>query len=557
MHLTKALRELKRWVAGGAVRAHRHAHYSDEELLARTDEFNLNAERHWKEVASEPEGRWHPLNKPVSTVEDTPDIFYRLGLVLDALDLGVGHTVLDFGAGSCWLSSILNRLRCRTVSLDVSQTALDLGRELFALDPRHRMDLAPRFLLYDGRCIPLPDASVDRVVCFDAYHHVPNGEEVLREIFRVLKNGGRAVFAEPGDEHSHTDHSALEVERCGILENDFHLDRFLGQAKTLGFEAAFVKPYPAPDLAVSDSVYFSFLAGRESAFPMSKARAQMRNFSVFGILKGTPLRDSRKPGAFTAEIVVPADRRTVRGPGGGSVSVPLHVTNTGDTLWLHEVDPVGGYVSVGAFLFNAGGELLSRGLARAPLPRDVAPGETADVALLLPLPKDLGRYVARLDVVSEWITWGAHHGSPTPEVELIVEGHADSSEPQQLLARMARLDDDGRVDLSARPGAPIEVPLRVTNDGDTRWKHHPAGGHGVVAVGGHLFDATEAVVNLDFLRVPLPRAVEPGATVDVVVGFHAPEAPGRYRLELDLVDEGIAWFGHRGSPTLSLGLLVD
>jgi SAM-dependent methyltransferase len=554
MHLKRALRALKRKALGAAGRDHGHAHYTDEELLARTDEFNLNAERHWKEVASEPEGRWHPLNKPVSTVEDTPDIFYRLGIVLDALDLGVGHTVLDFGAGSCWLSSILNRLRCRTVSLDVSPTALELGRELFALDPRHRMDLGPRFLVYDGRHIPLPDASVDRVVCFDAYHHVPNGEEVLREIFRVLRAGGRAVFAEPGDEHSHTDHSALEVERCGILENDFHLDAFLAQARAIGFDSAFVKPYPAADLALSESAYFSFLAGRSSTFPMSRARAQMRNFSVFAILKGRSVRDSRKPGAFTAEIVVPADRRAVRGRSGESVSIPLRVTNTGDTLWLHEADPVGGYVSIGAFLFGADGELLSRGLARASLPRPVAPGESADVDLVLPLPQAIGRYVARLDVVSEWITWGAHHGSPTPEIELVVEGYADSAQPQTLLARIERLD--GGAALSAVPGAPIEMPLRLTNAGDTRWRHEPAGARGVVAVGAHLFDAGEAVVSFDFLRAPLPCEVEVGATVDVVVAFRAPEASGRYRLELDLVDEGITWFGHGGSPTVSLSLLV-
>jgi SAM-dependent methyltransferase len=554
MEVKDALRFLKRRILGRAGRAHHHAHHTEEELLARTDEFNANAERHWKEVASEPEGRWHPLNKPVSTVEDTPDIFYRLGIVLDALDLGVGHTVLDFGAGSCWLSSILNRLRCRTISLDVSPTALDLGRELFALDPRHRTELEPRFLRYDGRRIPLPDESVDRVVCFDAFHHVPNGEEVLREIHRVLRRGGRAVFAEPGEEHSHTDHSALEVERCGILEADFHLGRFLAQARRIGFDSAFVKPYPAADLALSDSAYFSFLDGHGSAFPLSRAREEMRNFSVFGILKGKPVRDSRKPGAFTADIQVPADRRTVRGCSGETIPVPLRVRNTGDTLWLHEADPIGGYVSIGAFLFGEGGQLLSRGLSRAPLPRSVAPGESVDVALALPLPTEAGRYVARLDVVSEWISWGAHHGSPTPEIEMVVEGCADSARPQTLLARIECIEEAAA--LSSAPSAAMTVRTRVTNEGDTVWRHAPAGARGVVAVGGHLFDESEALLSLDLFRTPLPRDVRPGETVEVIAAFLAPDRPGRFRVELDLVDEGITWFGHKGSPTVSLSVRV-
>ncbi|HSF02629.1 MAG TPA: class I SAM-dependent methyltransferase, partial [Solirubrobacterales bacterium] len=75
------------------------------------------------------------------------------------LRLGPGLDVLDFGAGSCWLSSCLNRLGCRTVAVDVSEAALELGQELFALDGRHRGDLEPRFLAYDGHRLPLPDRS--------------------------------------------------------------------------------------------------------------------------------------------------------------------------------------------------------------------------------------------------------------------------------------------------------------------------------------------------------------------------------------------------------------
>jgi len=172
--------------------------YTDEELIRRTGEFNQAAEQYWRDVASDPAARRHAFNKPLSTVQDTPGMFYRLGLVLDALDLGVGMTVLDFGAGGCWLSSCLNRLRCRTIAMDVSQAALDLGREMFEMDPRHLMDLEPRFVGYDGHHIGLPDASVDRAVMFDAFHHVPNQEEVLAELVRVLRPGAGPCSASRG-----------------------------------------------------------------------------------------------------------------------------------------------------------------------------------------------------------------------------------------------------------------------------------------------------------------------------------------------------------------------
>jgi SAM-dependent methyltransferase len=556
------LRDLLEHLARGARRPHSHdhhghghAHYGEAELLARADEFNHNAERHWREIAAEPEGRKHPLNKPFSTVKDTPSILYRLGLVLDALELGVGHTVLDFGAGSCWLSSCLNRLRCRTVAIDVSPSALDLGKELFALDPRHRMDLEPQFLVYDGHRIPLPDRSVDRVVCFDAFHHVPNQDEVLHEMFRVLKVGGRAVFAEPGEGHSHTGEAACEVERCGILENDFSLPDFLARAREAGFGDAVLKPHPDVDLSIGAERFFGFLDGRNRAYPLSLVRQQMRSFVVLALPKGKAVRDSRNPGLLRAEIVVPPEHRTLRGHGTVTISVPVRVRNAGDTVWLHEVDDVGGYVSLGAFLFSEERELLSRGLARAALPRPIAPGDAVDLELAIPLPPQPGRYFARLDIVDEYIAWGAHHGSATPELELLVEAYGDSRAPHQLCARIERRD--GGAEIATRPGAPIELRLRITNIGDTLWLPAPSGARGTVSLGGHLHGEDGSLTIADFFRFPLPREVAPGDTVEVACVFPSPPTPGRFELRIDLVAEGLFWFVNHGSAILPIPVEVS
>jgi len=553
--LVGRLARSRRRSEGHEHHGHGHTHYSDDELLARADEFNRNAERHWREIAAEPEGRKHPLNKPFSTVKDTASILYRLGLVLDALDVGVGHTVLDFGAGSCWLSSCLNRLRCRTIAIDVSPSALELGKELFGLDARHRMDLAPQFLVYDGHRIPLPDRSVDRIVCFDAFHHVPNQDEVLAEMVRVLKVGGRAVFAEPGEGHSHTGEAACEVERCGILENDFSLPDFLARARAAGFGDALLKPHPEADLTVSAETFFAFLDGRSGAYPLSLVRRQLRNFNVLALPKGRAVRDSRNPGALRAEITVPPEHRTLRGYGTITVTVPTRVKNVGDTLWLHEVDDVGGYVSLGAFLFSEERELLSRGLARAALPRPIAPGETVDLELAVPLPHQPGRYFARLDIVDEYVAWGAHHGSETPELELLVQAYGDSRNPHQLCARLERLD--GGDEIATRPGAPVELPLRITNIGDTLWLCRPAGQRGTVSLGGHLHGEDGGLRTADLFRSPLPREVAPGETVEVACVFASAPSAGRFELRIDLVAEGLFWFVNHGSAVLPIALRVS
>ncbi len=492
------------------------------------------------------------LNKPLSTVRDSADILYRLGLVLEELDVGVGLTVLDFGAGSCWLSSHLNRLRCKTVSIDVSPTALKLGRELFEIDPRHKWELEPQFLPYDGHRIPLPDESVDRVVCFDAFHHVPNQREVLSEIHRVLRTGGRAVFAEPGEGHSHAEQSVMETETSGVLENDLDMRDVIAKAREAGFDRVLTKPYPHPrSITLAGDEYVRLMEGDDALFPIHVLRDDLRHFYVFILTKGAPVFDSRNPRELKAEISV-LHEGPLLGRASERVRLPVRVRNVGDTIWLHELTPYGGYVSLGGHLLNEQGEHLTTGFARALLPRSVRPGESVEFDVGVDLPSKLGRFVLKLDMVDEWITWFAQGGSQTSGVALVVESFRDSREPHRLGAEIAL--DAAPPTAALKPGSPVSLPLRLANTGDTSWLHEPPGSTGTVSLGGRLLDADGTLLDSDLFRVSLPRSVDPGDSVTLESRFAAPPAEGRYRLQLDLVAEGICWFQNHGSPTLELDL---
>ena len=50
----------------------------------------------------------------------------------------------------------------------------------------------------------------------------------------------------------------------------------------------------------------------------------------------------------------------------------------------------------------------------------------------------------------------------------------------------------------------------------------------------------------DGVRTALPRDVAPGATVRLRAKVAAPPKPGRYRLHLEMVHEGVTWFGLQG-----------
>ena len=526
--------------------------YSEAELLRRNEEFSRAAEEHWKSIAAEPSGREHVLNKPFSTVRDTAAILYRLSLVLDVLDLGVGHTVLDFGAGSCWLSAFLNRLRCHTVSVDVSPTALEIGREAFSLDPRRNADLDARFFAYDGLTLPLEPESVDRVVCFDSFHHVPNQDGVLAEMFRVLRPGGRVVLAEPGEGHAEAEHSRFEASHFGVLENDLDLADLLHRARRAGFDRFLTKPYPdVPAITLDGDECLELMGGDHSLFPMHLLESSLRQFYLVALLKGEPRKDSRNPRGLRARIE-PGPGLRLSGKAGDAVALPLRVENVGDTVWLAALDPAGGYVSVGGHLLDEQRRPVERCFFADQLPRDVAPGEAVEFEARVHLPGRVGRYVLRLDLVDEKVAWFEQCGSPTVDVDLVVEGWPDSRAPHWLGARLELLPPAPPGQLP--PSAPVHVRLRATNTGDTRWIPGTPDDRGAVNLGAQLRDAGGAVLDRDHFRIPLPRAVDPGETIEIEAVVPGPPGRGRFQLAFDPVVEQICWFEHHGSPVLSLPL---
>ena len=175
------------------------------------------------------------LAKPFADPRDAPDLLGSFAQLLAGLHLVPGMTVLDFGAGACWTTRCLTQLGCAAIALDVSPTALELGRQLYTRLPPIGDCPPPRFLVFDGRRIDVPDAGVDRVFCFDAFHHVPNPAEVMVELGRVLRPGGIAGFSEPGRHHSKGARSQYEMKNYTAIENDVVMEDVWTWARAAGF----------------------------------------------------------------------------------------------------------------------------------------------------------------------------------------------------------------------------------------------------------------------------------------------------------------------------------
>jgi SAM-dependent methyltransferase len=99
----------------------------------------------------------------------------------DSLGLKPGQVVVDLGAGSGKFTGYLLRTGASVIAVEPVPQMLDKLASAWPDVVRHRGT---------ANAIPLPDASVDAVVCAQAFHWFANAA-ALSEIHRVLKPGGQ------------------------------------------------------------------------------------------------------------------------------------------------------------------------------------------------------------------------------------------------------------------------------------------------------------------------------------------------------------------------------
>ncbi|HEY8602656.1 MAG TPA: glycosyltransferase family 39 protein [Thermomicrobiales bacterium] len=103
-------------------------------------------------------------------------------------------------------------------------------------------------------------------------------------------------------------------------------------------------------------------------------------------------------------------------------------------------------------------------------------------------------------------------------------------------------------------GQSVEVRVRVRNDSDIPWPvAPPESGPYAIHLGNRWFDTRSGRPVRDDARASLPYALYPDEEVTLPLTITAPPAGGLYTLDIDLVQEGVAWSGALGgSPTRML-----
>lgn len=138
-------------------------------------------------------------------------------LTIDYSLLGIkdGERVLDVGCGEgrhSW--EACKTANCLVYALDIEIGGLDKARYMFQ-DMDKRGESRGRWILIRGDTMSLPfkDATFDKIICSEVLEHIPDDQQSIRELVRVLKDDGIIAISVP---------TYLPEAICWKLSRDYH-----------------------------------------------------------------------------------------------------------------------------------------------------------------------------------------------------------------------------------------------------------------------------------------------------------------------------------------------
>lgn len=330
-----------------------------------------------------------------------------LGL-LKAMKLPPKTRILEVGCGPGWLTEILALTGYRVVAFDPSIDLLEIAQNRLQSASEHYR--SPEilknvtFLQASLEDINLEPNSFDGIIFYDILHHIIDEQLGISKCATLLKPGGKIGVIEgswvPGNDQLET---ALEKEmkQFGTLENPYtqeYLDELLTSEGfveitrligIIGFVASSEQQKSIIDVTTQPPYYRNDLVATKYPVHIYSSDPEA-NTQVCLSINRTQFNDS-------------------------AVTLFLTVTNRGDSILIHGNDD-----QTGAVYFSLQSEKLFNehklnSLNWAPLPKNLAPGETLkfEADFQLPISQNIEW---RLDIVISNVCWLSSRGFSTVPV---------------------------------------------------------------------------------------------------------------------------------------------
>jgi hypothetical protein len=164
--------------------------------------------------------------------------------------------------------------------------------------------------------------------------------------------------------------------------------------------------------------------------------------------------------------------------------------------------------------------------------------------------------------------WGCSKNQPSPSntaapgpATAATRGDGPAALPDNAFKAVITIADSP---VKLRTGQKQIIQVKVKNASDVLWYARGAAGNNApsnkfyLAVGDRWFgaDGEKLITDMDG-RHGLDRDLKPGEETEVPLLITAPKDSGDYVLEIDLVQEQVAWFHDKGSPTGRVKIKVE
>jgi SAM-dependent methyltransferase len=329
--------------------------------------------------------------------------------IVERLGLGYRAAVLDVGCGPGWLSELLARCGYSVTGVDISEDMVRIARERIAALGEIGPDIEPIAEFHAMPVLELPwTERFEAAILYDAMHHFHDEVETLQVIRRTLVPGGRVFIHEgvrpvPGSEGERQ--LIAEMAEYGTLESPFDPEYLTDVLEEAGFT-------DIVRIAAIDELLDVSAADEE----LQRIELQLRHPPMNTIIAFNPVpaakRDERR---FAGRIETHGSVQL--SADGRELLVPVTVTNTGRAFWqvgLGVYVPHGSVTLAPYVVMN--GDRVE--LARQPLPRALAPGESVPVDIRVARDSVAGAEALRIDLVHEGIAWFSDYGSTPLDVPL-------------------------------------------------------------------------------------------------------------------------------------------